>query len=109
MTTDNEAIEFCKGWSDWIFKGRTVSRAEVTCILVDKKEQAIPILKRILDPGFKNKWNIPYVKANPNIIDGCLVAINRLGPIANEIDISMYEDHPYHPKFDLIKERLNRK
>jgi hypothetical protein len=101
MTIDEEAIEFCNGWSNWIFKGKSISRAEVTCILVDKKEQAVPIIKRILDPDFKNRWNVPYAKSNQNIVDGCLVAIDRLGDIARDIDISMYKDHPYHPESSL--------
>lgn len=100
MNIEEEAIAFCKGWSDNFYNGKKISRGEVTCILVGKQEQAIPIIQKIFDLNFKNRWDVPYIKTNSCILDGCLVAIGRLGKLANSLGyiLTEYYDHPYHPR-----------
>lgn len=100
MSVEDDAIAFCKGWSDNFYNGKRVNRAELTTILVNKQEQAIPILQKIFDPNFKNRWDIPYIKTNSCILDGCLIAIGSLGKVAKPLSdiLTEYYDHPYHPR-----------
>lgn len=96
---EKQAVSFCKGWSDNFYDEKSLSRAEVTNLLVQKQELAIPIVKKILDPNFKNRYNVSYIKTSSRIQDGCLVAIGRLGRIADSLKnlLDDYKDHPYYP------------
>jgi hypothetical protein len=96
MNLIEETLAFCKGWTENFYDGRDLSRAEVTEILV-KRQDAVAILEKIFDPEFKNRWNIPYVKSDPRILDGSLVAISRLDSISEQLQrvLSEYKDHPY--------------
>lgn len=96
MNFAEEALAFCNGWSNNFYDGRRLSRAEVTDILVNSQD-AVAILEKIFDPEFKNRWNVPYIKSDPRILDGSLVAISRLDHISDRLQevISEYKDHPY--------------
>lgn len=96
MDIKEEALAFCKGWSENFYDGRVLSRAEVTEILI-QKQNVVAILEMIFDHDFKNRWNIPYIKSDPLILDGSLVAISRIDNISERLRCVLmeYKDHPY--------------
>ncbi len=71
-------------------------RAKAVCELVALGENAIPILKGILDGTSTNQFGIPYSKLGQPI-SCALVVVQRLGTIAKPLESFIDTNHPYGP------------
>ena len=73
-------------------------RARATCELALCGQEAVPLLRSILDGSAKNEFGVAYGKLGMPI-DCALVAITRLGPVAKPLEPLVRQQlsagHPY--------------